>query len=107
MPSSVRFLTSIQTNGLLIDDRWCDFFSDHRVRLGLGIDGPARLHDRQRVTRAGKGTHRLVMEAVRTLNRRDVPFRVIAVLTAEALRRTDEKFAFLEDLGALSVGFNL
>jgi uncharacterized protein len=102
-----RVRHSMQTNGLLIDEAWCDFFHDQGVRLGLSIDGPAWLHDRHRTTRSGKGTHDCVMKAVQTLNRHRVPFSVIAVLTLESLEQPDELHAFFESLGTRSVGFNL
>src|SRR5215469_2335703 len=52
---------SIQSNGTLIDDLWCQFLMKHRVRIGLSIDGPALIHDAHRKTRNGKGSHALAM----------------------------------------------
>jgi len=59
---------SIQTNGLLLSDRWMEFFTAHDVSLGTSLDGPAELHDRQRPlarpasARAArvKGTHAII-----------------------------------------------
>jgi uncharacterized protein len=104
---SCRVQHSIQTNGLLIDDAWCDLFLAHQVRLGLSIDGPAWLHDRHRISRSGKGTHERVTESVLTLQRRRVPFSVIAVLTRESLRHPDELYTYFNRLGVRSLGFNL
>jgi uncharacterized protein len=40
----------IQTNGVLIDESWCELFERHRDSLAVGIscDGPAELHDSYR-----------------------------------------------------------
>ena len=47
---------SYQTNATLLDEAWCDFIRRHGIRIGVSLDGPAFLHDRQRVTRHGRGT---------------------------------------------------
>lgn len=105
--AGVSVAHSFQTNGSLIDEAWCDLMARHGVRLGVSIDGPAFLHDRHRRTRRGGGTHARVMEGVRLLRRRAIPFHVISVLTAEALDYPDELYAFYVDNGIELVGFNI
>jgi uncharacterized protein len=51
---------AIQTNGILIDERWCTFLAKHRFLVGLSVDGPEELHDRYRVDRGGQPTFRAV-----------------------------------------------
>ncbi|WP_207207302.1 radical SAM/SPASM domain-containing protein [Xylanimonas protaetiae] len=48
---------AIQTNGTLRGDAWGEFLAEHRFLVGLSVDGPARLHDACRVSKAGRGTH--------------------------------------------------
>jgi len=96
-----------QTNAVLIDDSWCSFFRQHRVRVGVSIDGPHRLHDAQRVGRDGRGTHDKVMRGIARLRAAGVPFTTICVLTRESLAHADEVFDFFATLGAESVGFNV
>ena len=98
---------SFQTNGLRIDAEWCRFFLENRVNVGLSIDGPARMHDAQRRTRSGRGTHAQAMRAVTLLRRHNVLFSVIAVLTRAALTEPDELFDFFANLDAAAVGFNI
>lgn len=38
-----RIENAMQTNGILIDDRWCRFLAEQRFLVGLSIDGPERL----------------------------------------------------------------
>ena len=45
--------TSIQTNGLLIDDDWAGFLADNNILVGLSLDGPPDIHDRHRIDRQG------------------------------------------------------
>lgn len=98
---------SIQTNGILINDTWCEFFRTHQVRVGISLDGPARIHDAHRKTRNGKGTHGLVMNAVRRLQARGIPFHAIAVVTADSLPFADEIANFFIEEGIADVGFNI
>jgi uncharacterized protein len=97
---------SVQTNATLIDHQWCDYFRRHDVEVGVSVDGPAFLHDRHRRTRQGRGTLDRVLHGIRLLAEQQVPFKVITVLTAEALDYPDELFDFYREHGIRSVGFN-
>ena len=57
----------LQTNGLLIDDRWCQLLRDARFLVGLSLDGPAYIHDRYRVTAGGQPTFERVEAAARRM----------------------------------------
>jgi uncharacterized protein len=98
---------SIQTNGMLIDDRWCDLFKHHSVRVGVSLDGPASLHDRHRKTRGGKPTHAQVMRGIDALRRRSVPFHVIVVVTRDSLDHADAIADFFLANDISDIGVNV
>lgn len=98
---------SFQTNGTLIDDAWCDFIAEARINVGVSIDGPQHLHDKNRVTRAGRGTFDRTIAGIRRLRDRNVPFHVISVLTAESLAAPREMFDFYLAEGIEHVCFNV
>lgn len=104
-PEKIRH--SMQSNGMLINDRWCSFIAANNIRLGLSIDGPAFIHDAHRKTRGGKGTHALVMKNVELLRKRGIEFHVIAVITEQSLGFADEVFEFFVDHDIRHVGFNI
>lgn len=104
-PFTIRH--SFQTNGMLINDEWCDFFHRWSVNVGVSVDGPASIHDAHRKDRAGKGTHAKVMQGIRTLQRHTVPFHAIAVVTGESLLHPQEVFDFFLNTGIDRVGFNI
>jgi uncharacterized protein len=98
---------SFQTNGTLIDDRWCALFQRPDIRVGVSVDGPSYLHDRKRRTRSGGGTHERVMAGIQRLRHHGISFHVITVLTREALDYPDELHAFYVENGIEHVGFNV
>src|SRR5262249_9071329 len=106
-PAGLTVTHSFQTNGTLITDEWCRFFSDEHVGVGVSIDGPKRLHDRNRVTRSGQGTFDKAIAGIRLLHKHRVPFHVISVLSAESLAAPDEMFEFYVGEGIEHVCFNV
>jgi uncharacterized protein len=98
---------SVQTNAMVINDAWCDCFERNQIHVGVSLDGPAFLHDRHRRTRTGLGSHAAAMRGVAHLQRRQIPFQVICVLTEEALHHPQEMFRFFVDSGIDNVGFNM
>jgi sulfatase maturation enzyme AslB (radical SAM superfamily) len=106
-PATLHLTHCFQTNGLLLNEDWVRFFVRTGARLGLSIDGPADLHDANRRTRRGRGTHDGAVRAVRLLQEQDVPFHVITVLTERALDDPDRLFDFYVQNGISDVGFNV
>lgn len=96
-----------QTNAMLLNDQWCDFFKAHRVNVGVSLDGPADVHDAHRVTRKGKGTHAEAMKGVEVLKRNGISFGVISVVSESSLNRVDDIFDFFLNLGAGGIAFNI
>ena len=56
MPPGKRCLNTLQTNGVRLDDRWCELFKTHGFLVGISLDGPAELHDHYRVDKQGRPT---------------------------------------------------
>ncbi len=106
-PGGLQVRHSFQTNGVLIDDGWCDFFKAHHVNVGVSVDGPAFIHDRNRKTRKGAATHQRVMAGIRKLQSNSVPFHVISVLTGESLDYADELYDFYVENEIREVAFNI
>lgn len=79
----LRVSFSLQTNGLLLDDAWCDFLLKYCVLVGVSLDLLPECHDKARPDAKGEGTYVRVCNAIALLKRRGVPFNVLCTLTDE------------------------
>ena len=78
---------ALQTNGLLIDDEWCEFFAENRFLIGVSLDGGKDIHDANRVDAAGKGTYSRVMHALQLLKKHNVDTNILTVITGETAKK--------------------
>ena len=90
----------IQTNGTLIDEAFASFFAEAGVTVGVSIDGPAVVHDRQRRDRRGEPTHSRALAGIELLAEKGVRGGALCVLTRNTLDLSpDELFNFFHDRG--------
>lgn len=106
-PPGLVVTHAFQTNGTLIDEGWCSFFAEEQVNVGVSIDGPRHIHDRNRVTRSGRGTFDKTVAGIRLLRRTEVPFHVISVLSSASMKAPREMFDFYIEEGIKEVCFNV
>jgi uncharacterized protein len=85
---------AVTTNGVLIDEEWLDCFESNRISVAISLDGPAHIHDLNRKTFQGTGTHAAAERAARQLLSRDIGVSALAVCNpAQAPRDYVEFFA--------------
>lgn len=77
----ITLQNSIQTNGVLLDDAWCDFFAEHDFTVGLSLDGPKEIHDRHRVMRNNGSSYDAAINAISLLQKRKMKYGVLAVIS--------------------------
>ena len=95
----VKIEHAIQTNGLLIDNDWAEFFAQNNYLVGLSLDGKKPLHDAYRVDAEGKGTHARVMRAVQILKKHNVQFNILSVLTDRGAKSVRSSYEFFSQNG--------
>jgi uncharacterized protein len=88
---------TIQTNGTLLDEEWCAFFREHRVLVGLSIDGPREQHDAYRVDKGGHPTFDKVMHAARLMQQHQADFNVLCTVHAKNADHPLEVYRFFRD----------
>lgn len=97
-----------QTNGVLIDQGWCDFFKRQGSRLNLGVscDGPAHLHNAYRINWSGRATHAKTLAGMDLLQKNSIKYNIIAVISRETLRWPDAFYQFFHARRDYLTGFH-
>ncbi|GHV94633.1 radical SAM/SPASM domain-containing protein [Spirochaetia bacterium] len=88
---------AFQTNGLLIDESWCDFFRAHNFLIGLSIDASPRFHDRNRISTAGEGTWQACLRSKHLLDKYQVEYNILCVLTNDLAKEPDKAWRFIQN----------
>ena len=95
----------LQTNGILINRNWTQFFKQYRFLIGLSIDGPEAVHDRHRRLAGGGPTWARVTDSAKMLLDEGVQVNALAVVTDHSSRLADEIYASLKELGLTYMQF--
>lgn len=108
IPKNITVNQHIQTNATLINDEWCDFFKESNMRVGISVDGPQHINDRNRLDLKKRGTFDRVIKGIQYLEKHSIEYSAIAVLTNYSLSYPNEIYDFFASLkGLRSVGFNV
>ncbi|MGH7045496.1 MAG: radical SAM protein [Stellaceae bacterium] len=60
----IKLRVGMQTNAYRIDHALLSLLADHKVTIGISLDGPAVSNDRYRVDHAGRGSYQRVMATI-------------------------------------------
>jgi len=104
-PAGRRITNGLQTNGTLLDEEWCRFLAAEGFFVGLSLDGPQALHDRHRVTKGQKPTHKQVMRAFRLLQQHRVRSDILCVVHADNAGSPMAVYRFFKEIGAQHLQF--
>ena len=78
-----KLTLGVQTNATLIDQEWVDYFKEHKFNVGVSLDGDKEIHDMYRVDYKGRGSYNRVVEGIRLLQKNNIEFGVISVVSAD------------------------
>jgi uncharacterized protein len=96
-----RISNSFQTNGVLVDEAWCQLFLEGNCLVGISIDGNAEMNDAYRKTAKGRVTFPQVMRAVGLMKQFGVKFNPLATVTPANVNQPEALYSFLtQELGA-------
>ncbi len=95
----------LQTNGLLIDNKWIDFLKEYNWLVGLSLDGPKHVHDNYRRSRSGNGTWEKVVANAEKMLAADLAVNALIVVNDYSVRYPDEIYQFHKNLGLSHMQF--
>jgi len=93
-----RIENTLQTNGTLVDDEWCDLFVGNGFLVGVSLDGPESIHDAFRLAKNGRPTFDRVMRTIELFHRNGVEFNTLSVVNIQCEGRGAEIYRFLRDV---------
>ncbi|MCX6783466.1 MAG: radical SAM protein [candidate division WWE3 bacterium] len=95
----------VQTNATLLDKDWAQLFAEYGISVGVSLDGPKSIHNRQRTGKEGQETFEQVLEGMQLLKEHNVPFGTLSVVTPAGLDQASEIYHFLVETGLTSFDF--
>ena len=89
---------SLQTNGLLINPDWCDFFRENNFLIGLSIDGPKDIHDAYRHDRGGHPTFDRVMRGLEMMSVSGVEYNTLSTINNRCAGQGKRVYQFMRSV---------
>lgn len=89
---------AFQTSGLNLNEAWAELFADTQTLVGISLDGPADLHDLQRLDKLGRPTHERVVNSIRMLQENKVDFNLLCVISQASLGRARDILCHFREL---------
>ncbi|MCL2194378.1 MAG: anaerobic sulfatase maturase [Oscillospiraceae bacterium] len=83
---------AMQTNGMHIDARWASFLAEHDFLVGLSLDGPQALHDKNR-----DGSFHRVMQTVQLFQQARVQFNILCVVSRANAAQGKQIYRFFKE----------
>jgi serine-type anaerobic sulfatase-maturating enzyme len=102
---SKQISNTFQTNGTLLNDKWCQFLAKHNFLVGLSLDGPEEIHNEYRIDKGGKPTFDHVIRALRLLQKHRVEFNVLACVNRTSSQRPLDVYRFFKQQGVEFIQF--
>ncbi|MFA5448915.1 MAG: radical SAM protein [Clostridia bacterium] len=88
----------LQTNGLLIDDEWCEFFKTNNFLIGLSLDGNEKANEKRRDSNLEPTFSRIIAGA-NLLKKHKVDFNILAVVTPYVAKNIRKIYPFFTQNG--------
>jgi uncharacterized protein len=96
---------ALQTNGVLIDQQWVEFFKANHFLVGLSLDGPKPIHDINRRDCGGNDTFVKVEKAAQLLNKQRVEFNILCVVTKNVAKHAGKVYGYFKKSNFLNMQF--
>lgn len=77
----ISIIFQIQSNCTVINEEILNFLEEYNVKLRISFDGYKEIHDKNRIFHNGKGSFDIVLGNIRMLQKRGIPFEVMAVVS--------------------------
>ena len=105
LPKGIHCENLLQTNGTLLNSKWCHFLRENEFLVGISIDGPSEYHDKYRKNKEGKASFNKTLKGLKLLQENEVNFNVLCVLSDANIHYPLEVYNFFKSVGAKHIQF--
>lgn len=99
---------TIITNGTLLREKEILFLKQNKVGIGISLDGPKEINDKNRIFKSGFGSvYDSAVEGIKLLNKYDCNYCVSATVTNDVLNNQEKVFLWIKDLKIKNIFWNL
>lgn len=98
-PLGVRVSYALQTNGMLLDEKWARFLKENGFMVGVSVDGYRELHDHYRLDAKGNTTYSRAAKAAALLQKQGVATNLLCVVTGQCAKHPQKAYDALKKLG--------
>ena len=99
LPEGWSCWNSLQTNGTLLDNEWCDFLKENNFDVGLSLDADRWLHDKYRKDAEGHGSFERVLKSAQLLQQHGIQPDLLCTVTSAAAKDPLAVYTALRSLG--------
>lgn len=96
----VEIQNTIQTNGIVINEEWAEFFAENHFLVGLSLDGNRKANC-CRVDAKGNETFSTIMRTVRYFDKYHVEYNIVSVVNAFTAKHVRNSYLFFKEKGFL------
>ncbi len=89
----MNFINTIQTNGYLLNSEWLQLFKKNKFHIGISLDGPLQLNSHFNKN-GNEESMQVVMKNINMMQRENVSFGILSVITTQHLGREKEFYDF-------------
>ena len=99
---------SMVTNGLLINEEIADFIKENNISVGISLDGPKELTNKNRVYKNSTiGTYDDVIEKLKVLKNKQVDFGLSITLSKDFIKYKDAFIEWIKEIDVKNISYNL
>jgi len=98
-------LFAMQTNATLLTKEMAEYCKEHKISVGVSIDGPAQVHDAVRYRRGKLPSHEMAVRGIQYAKEAGIFVDTISVISKKNYLRTADMIQHLTSLGITSFSF--
>ena len=99
---SIEFKNAIQTNGILLTEKYLKFFAENNFGVGISFDGLPETTQELRFSNSPQNSRKFIQTISRQFKDFNLPFCVLCVVTKQNVHKGKEIFSFLSSSGVNS-----